>query len=216
MNKICIFMPTTINVDINSYLYKNNQLEPNNKRHKQYYDGIKKIYELNKDKNIDIFISDNSSFLYNDSEIKNYINNTSIQIIKDVPNNYGGKNKGAGLIENWVFNKNFIKEYEWFIHFEPRQLLKSNQFIENFVKNPRNLFTKPTHLDAFNTGLFCIQTKIIMQYITCCNLNEMVSKRTSIEYALYKFFIYNKISFDILDKMDLLWFETTSLNPIDM
>ena len=36
-------MPTTINIDINSSLYKKSQLTNNEVRYKQYFDGIKKL-----------------------------------------------------------------------------------------------------------------------------------------------------------------------------
>ena len=182
-------MPTTITIDTNSDLYSKNQLESNKVRYKQYFNGIKKLYELNNDKNIDIYISDNSDFFNKDSELKKYINTTSIQIIKDVPNNYGKINKGSGLIENWSHNKYILNKYDWIIHFEPRQLLQSNQFIDNFLENPRNLFTRggcynnkySNSLKHFNTGLFCIKTSYLINFIKSISLNNF---NDPIEYSI--------------------------------
>lgn len=205
MSKFCIFMPTTINVDTNSHLYKTNQLTLNELRCKQYYEGIKKVYELNKDKNIDIYLSDNSDFFDQDSELKTYINSTKIQIIKDIPNAYGKTNKGSGLIENWLHNKVILNKYDYIIHFEPRQLLQSNQFIDNFLQNPRNLFTMGKEQNHFNTGIFCIKTKILLEFINFWTPEKLTKQNLGIEYAIYGYFIHNKINYELLNKMDLLW-----------
>lgn len=179
-------------------------------RNQQFVNGLNKFFEylpFFNENQVTLFITDNT--ISNDKSIPDEILKVipeNVKIRTCLNNKYGCYNKGAGVIEQWLYNKNFIKEYEWIIYFEPRQLLKSNQFIDNFVKNPRNLFTINNNVQHFNTGLFCIQTKIIMQYITSCNLNEMVSKRICIEDDLYKYFIKNKIPFDLLDKMDLIWF----------
>jgi hypothetical protein len=203
---VCILMPTTIEVDNNCSLYKANCLMPNNIRIKQYIDGIQQVRNLNPD--IEIYISDNSNYLNKESELLNIINENNIKIITNAPNNFGHINKGSGLIENWIHNNDIIKKYDYIIHFEPRQLLKSNQFIYYFLKNPRNLFTINENVKHFNTGLFCIQVGELIKYINNSNLDNMVSRRISIEDDLYRYFINNNISFDILEKLDLIWFAT--------
>lgn len=215
MTNYCIFMPTTIEIDKNSRLYLINQLTPNEIREKHYVDGIKKFYEFNKDKNIDIYISDNSDYFNKDSELKKYIDTTTIQIVQDIPNNYGKFNKGSGLIENYLYNKYILNKYDYLIHFEPRQLLQSNQFIDNFLENPRNLFTyggayiykDSNSLRHFNTGLFCIKTSILINFIEKINLTNF---NESIEYTIFNYFKDNNINFDILEKLDLFWFPNNS------
>ena len=208
-------MPTTINIDTNSRLNKLNQLTSNEIRQIQYLEGIQKIYELNKNYDIKIYLSDNSDFFDNNSEIKDYINTTHIEIILNVSNNYGKLNKGAGLIENWIYNKDLLKKYDWIIHFEPRQLLQSNEFIDNFLQNPRNLFTyggsyynkDSNSLNHFNTGLFCIKTSYLINFIEKINLTNF---NESIEYAIFNYLKTNNINFDILEKLDLFWFPNNS------
>ena len=114
-----------------------------------------------------------------------------------------------------MYNKELIKKYDYVIHFEPRQLLKSNQFIESFLENPRNLFTVGIKDQAFNTGLFCIKTSHLLYYIQMTNLFQMINEYISIEYDLYKYFIKFNIKYDTLEKMDLLWFESKT-NIIEM
>ena len=211
--KCCIFMPTTINIHTNSSLYKSSQLTENDLRYKQYFEGIQKIYQFNIDKKIDIYIADNSDFFDKETELKEYISKTSIVIIKNIPNNYGCKNKGGGLIENWLHNKDILSRYDWIIHFEPRQLLISNQFIDSFLENPRNLFTyggnfnnkDSNSLKHFNTGLFCIKTQYLINFIKSISLNNF---NVSIEYSIFNYFINNNIEIYILEKLDLFWFPT--------
>lgn len=182
-----------------------------NTRIHQYVNGFKTFFEFNKDifykYNVDIVVFDNTinSIVDFPSHIKNIIPHNA-KILYNVVNTYGSRNKGAGLIETWKYNKEFICQYDWLIHFEPRQILKSNQFIENFLENPRNLFTMNVNTNHFNTGLFCIQVKDLINYINTINLNDMILKHISIEDNLYQFFINNKILFDTLNKMDLIWF----------
>ena len=193
--KCCIFMPTTINIDTNSSLYKSSQLTENDLRYKQYFEGIQKIYQFNIDKKIDIYIADNSDFFDKETELKEYISKTSIVIIKNIPNNYGCKNKGSGLIENWIHNKDVLSGYDWIIHFEPRQLLKSNQFIDSFLENPINLFTMGTNMRHFNTGLFCIKCKVLFDFINEYTPEKLVNNNLNIEAAIYNFIINNKCAF---------------------
>lgn len=213
--KCCIFMPTTINIDTNSYLYKSSQLTENDLRYKQYFEGIQKIYQFNIDKKFDIYIADNSDFFDKETELKEYISKTSIVIIKNIPNNYGCKNKGSGLIENWIHNKDVLSGYDWIIHFEPRQLLISNQFIDSFLENPRNLFTMGTDMRQYNTGLFCIKCKVLLDFINEYTPEKLVNNNLNIEAAIYNFIINNNIDYKTIDKMNLIWFPTNH-SPINM
>ena len=213
--KCCIFMPTTINIDTNSSLYKSSQLTENDLRYKQYFEGIQKIYQFNIDKKFDIYIADNSDFFDKETELKEYISKTSIVIIKNIPNNYGCKNKGSGLIENWIHNKDVLSGYDWIIHFEPRQLLISNQFIDSFLENPRNLFTMGTDMRQYNTGLFCIKCKVLLDFINEYTPEKLVNNNLNIEAAIYNFIINNNIDYKTIDKMNLIWFPTNH-SPINM
>ena len=129
-------MPTTFIIDKNSHLFKSNQLEKTEKRLKQYQQGIDKIVELNKNYNLDIYIADNGHNFDDKIKIPE-----CVKVIKNNPNKLGSFNKGSGIIEIWNNNIEILKQYDYIIHFEPRQLLIDNYFIDNFMKNPRTLFT---------------------------------------------------------------------------
>ena len=132
----------------------------------------------------------------------------NVKIITCLNNNFGSINKGAGDIEQWAYNEDFIKQFDWFIHFEPRQILLSFQFIESFLNNPRNLFTINSNIKHFNTGMFCIKSKLLLEYIHSVDLQQMTSQFISIEDNIYNFFITNNIEYDALEKMDVIYFPT--------
>ena len=176
----------------------------NELRIKQYISGIQQIRDLNPD--IEIYISDNSNYLNKPSNILDIIQQNKIKIIKNTPNKYGHINKGSGLLENWQYNLSIIEKYEYIIHFEPRQLLKSNYFIDTFLKNPSNLFTLGSNKIHFNTGLFCLKSIDLLKFIKQVHPNDLIKNNSSIEYILYQYIHKNNISYEVLDKMDLLWF----------
>ena len=189
---------------------KNNQSTKNDERIQQYVEGLSKFFEFVKDgyTNIDFYIIDNS--ITSDKRIPDNILKilpNNIKLIEHSNNVYGAINKGGGLIENWLYAKEVLHKYDWLIHFEPRQHLKNFDFIDNFLKNPRNLFTIGKERNHFNTGLFCIKINDLEKYLSIVNLNHMIQKSISIEYMIYDFFVSKNIKYDTLDKMDLVWFD---------
>lgn len=179
----------------------------------EYTHGLQKFFsyiDILNESNIDIILTDNSI---------DEITMIPEQILKVVPKNvkihatnqnkYGKINKGAGLIEQWRYLHNEINNYKWIIHFEPRQLLKSFEFIESFIQNPRNIFNHgSTDIPSFNTGIFCLEIKHLLDYIKKDNidLDQMCSKYISIEYDLYNFIKSNNIIYDTRERMHLIWF----------
>jgi hypothetical protein len=189
---------------------KNNQSTNNNQRIEEYVEGLSKFFEFVKDRytSIDFYIIDNSitsGKQIPDSIVKILPNN--IKIIEHSNNIYGAINKGGGLIENWLYAKEVLNKYDWLIHFEPRQHLKSFDFIDNFLNNPRSLFTLGKERNHFNTGLFCIKIIDLEIFLSLVNLNRMIQHNISIEYIIYDFFVSNNIEYHTLDKMDLIWFD---------
>lgn len=196
---------------LNICCFPENASSFNNKiRTQQYIDGLNTVFQYNniiKNHDIEVYIVDNT--IKNDETLPREILNiipSNVHLSLCLKNELGKKNKGAGLIDTWKYNKDLIQKYDWIIHFEPRQSLKSFQFVESFLKEPRNLFTININVEHFNTGLFCISKENLINYINNCDLNKMVNNSISIEDDLYKYFQDNKINYDTLEKMDLLWF----------
>lgn len=207
-------------IELRLCCYPNNLQEHQfSERTTQFVNGLNKFFEylpILNEYNVDIFITDNT--IPNNSNLPNEILNiipSNVKIITCLNNNYGCYNKGAGDIEQWLYNKELISQYDWFIHFEPRQLLKSFYFIENFLKNPRNLFTINVNVKHFNTGLFCLESKYLMNYCNHINLIHMINNYIGIEDDLYNYINNNDIKYDILDKMDLIWFDTVTKLPYE-
>jgi len=183
------------------------------KRIQQYVKGLVKFFEYNailKKHNVDIYIVDNS-IKDGDSLPKDIlaILPDNVNINTSLNNTYGKVNKGAGLIEQWLHCKDIIEKYEWFIHFEPRQLLLNFNFINDFLEKPRNLFTYGNGNNHFNTGLFCIDSSKLLYYCHNTVLSIMVSS-ILIEYVLFNYIKKNNILFYIRPKMELIWFDYTS------
>ena len=183
-------------------------------RIKQYIDGLRKFFEYNdvlKKHNIDVYLVDNSikDGVTLPPAILNIIPD-NVTVNTSLNNNFGWLNKGAGLIEQWLHCKDIIEKYDWFIHFEPRQLLLNFDFINNFLETPRNLFILGAGNNHFNTGLFCIHANKLLDYSNKCVLKHMVSQSISIEYDLYNYMLSYKNQYDILDKLNLVWFDYTS------
>lgn len=196
-------------------LFKIGHLEREDNRLTQYINGIKKFLQLNKkyidDNKMDVYITDNT--ISQDNKLHQSLLDIipeNIKIITCLNNNYGCFNKGAGDIEQWRYCSTLIKEYDYFIHFEPRQLLIDNYFIDNFMKNPRTLFTMNVNntRGAYNTGLFACKSLELIHFIRCISPDSIITNNISIEYVMYNFFTQNNILFDILDKMNLIWYDT--------
>jgi hypothetical protein len=176
-------------------------------RIQQYVKGLVKFFEYNnvlKKHNVDIYIVDNS-IKYGDSLPKDIlaILPDNVKINTCFNNEFGSKNKGAGLVEQWLYCKDIIEKYDWFIHFEPRQLLLNFNFINDFLENPRNLFKISG--PSFNTGLFAIKTNVLLKFSNSIYLHEMCRLSKSIECILYDYFIKNMIPFSLTEKIYLIW-----------
>uniref|UniRef100_A0A6C0E3Q7 Glycosyltransferase n=1 Tax=viral metagenome TaxID=1070528 RepID=A0A6C0E3Q7_9ZZZZ len=185
-----------------------NSLRDETIRNKQYIDGINSVFKykdiLNK-YGVDICLSDNT---INDvSSIPHEIMTiipSDVKIITKNANTYGSINKGSGLLETWGFCMDIIKQYDWVIHFETRQILENFDFVINFLESNRNLFTLGDSVH-FNTGLFCIDSSLLLKYI---RETPPMSLRVSIENHIFDFVKRNGIYYDTADKMGLLWHDT--------
>ena len=212
MNKILCILPISINIFGNSKLNEK-QESVINTRLEQFKKGIDKFIEFNEkyinSKKIEVILIDNTIDGGTLPKILLDIIPEKIKIITCLKNEYGSKNKGSGLIDQWIYLKKEIKNYDYLIHFEPRQLLINNNLISSFMKNNRNLFTINKNKRApknFNTGLFCINTKILINFINLYSPFYLFRNKISFEYLIYNYFNDNKIDFDTIDKMGLIRF----------
>jgi len=67
-------------------------------------------------------------------------------------NNYGCRNKGAGLIESWREIDCLLGQYTWLVYIEGRCRILSTRFLEQFFERPRGLFRDPRTNPYRNDG----------------------------------------------------------------
>ena len=99
-------------------------------------------------KHNDYFVSNGIDIVYVDNTISNLDDLPGIKNI--IPPNvtcvfkenniYGQKSNTAGCFEHWVLSKDMWEKYDYIIHFEARQILKSRKFFEEFLKAPVSTF----------------------------------------------------------------------------
>jgi hypothetical protein len=177
-------------------------------RNQQYIDGINSVFKYKDilDKyGVNVCLSDNT--IDDVSKIPHEIISIlpkNVKIILSNKNTYGSINKGSGLLETWGFCRDIIKQYDWIIHFETRQILKNFDFITNFLESNRNLFTEGNSLH-FNTGLFCINSSVLLKYIKETPPASLIYPPVSIEYDIFDFIKRYNIKYDTMEKMGLLW-----------
>lgn len=208
-------MPTTFILNENEDGYLSGRYENNNNRLIQYKNNLLKFIEYKLSNNFDLILSDNSAISLEDKNFINLLENNNIKCFFGSTNNYGGVNKGAGVLENYISKYEILKNYEYILHFEPRQILMSSNFFKTFLSKPFNLF-KYSEWDwrnilrgkSFYTGLFSIKSSLWFKFINEINLIHITKKGISIEYELYKFFKKNKIEHKIIHKLDLCWHDT--------
>ena len=206
-------MKTLLTMPISSNIQEENSpipLESNKNRKKQHIEGIKQVMKMKP-----IFDRFGVHVSLCDNTIK-----PGQKIDKDITdcfyegcflhaidcNNYGKLNKGAGLIETWNHQRHDWSNYDFIIHYEPRQIIGNYSFFHEFLNSPANMFsinysTNPPH---FNTGIFAIETRILESFINSVDLDKMIKDRVSIEYSLYNFIIRNNIPFKTKEKNGIM------------
>ena len=124
-------------------------------------------------------------------------------------NHYGKRNSGAANIEMISSIEGGLHHYDWYIHHEPRTVLRHGRMFEEFIENPTNYFRvgSPTNKDecSFWTGTYFIHTKDLLQYLESVDLEVMCQDSISVEYDLYKFIDSNNIEYRTTDDAGVLW-----------
>ena len=189
-----------------AYLHISQHTDANNRtvthgeeRIQQYLDGFSKFFEYPGLQKFDILVTDNTitEDCPLDKRLQDLISSYKCRTVL-CDNNHGKQNKGAGVLEQWRYCRDIILEYDWIIHFEPRQLLLNFDFFDSFFEAPRNLFNeRPAH---FFMGLFAISSNLLIDFVD----NISLGQRQSIEYALYDY-INGRYKFDTIEKLNLAW-----------
>jgi len=207
---VAILLSCTTN--LNSHRFKKSFGE---QRIKDYVIGLNAFFKYNRyfiDNKIDIYFVDNN--INNEFPLNENIKNAlpkNVKLCCFCKNNYGVLNCGAGLLEQWTECKSIIEKYDYIIHFEPRQILIDNYFIEN--ANENSFYFIKEH-KQFWTGLFSISSKILLKYIEETNIEKMVKNSVCIENSLYDFFIKYEYEYNCVNKLNLKWHDNTTNKDI--
>jgi hypothetical protein len=130
--------------------------------------------------------------------------NTEIILNKEL-NQYGCKNKGAGIIECIRHLGHQILNYDFYIHHEPRTIVKDQKQFNKFFTNNLTTFATTNLKTQFWTGTFKANSKDLFKYVNQINLNEMCKKFISIEDDLKKYYDMMKINYLKLEKAGVIW-----------
>lgn len=181
--------------------FKNDKLHNKNKcldetRINHYINGLKKLFSYHTIDKFDLLLVDNT--IKNEEGIDQRIRDIlpSRTIFRFCPDN-DSSNIGKGVILSWKYVLEDVKKYEYVIHFEPRQLLLSDYFFNHVLSMEKNVFKIWYNNTQIWTGLFCIKSNLLEQYVLSQNL------RGSIENDLYIFIKTSKVDFIKIEKLDL-------------
>jgi hypothetical protein len=195
-------------IDIASIIDESNHgMELNLIRKNQFIHGLSKLFEYNfEEKGCDILITDNTTNnLYN--EITELLpKDTIVRCFQD--NRFGSINKGAGLVQKWLYNKDILEKYEWVIHFEGRLLLQNFSFFDRFFNEPAVYFRYGDPENRYNfshffTGLFSVKTVDLFDFCNVYPIDKLIRHSISIEYPMKDYFIQQT---KIINDLQLIWF----------
>ena len=111
----------------------NKQIE----RFGQFYDGLAAFFRHSKpftENGTKIYLIDNTITSIDSvpGKIRRMLDANGVEVYLFNRNEYGSINKGAGEIQSIQHMKETIAQYQWFIHFEPRQVMQSSYFAESY------------------------------------------------------------------------------------
>lgn len=213
--KVVIILPTAMGIS------------KDEERINQFISGFNQVSELvTKYPSFDVFVTDNTV------QNVSLLDGRLIHAIDAIPtlkgkalfysNEYGKRNKGAGLIVGWKgVLENFPNDYDYVISFEPRQKLANLSFFEGFLKKPGSYFRvihekvprfkiMSVTVHQVLTGLVCFKRSDFETYCSSVDLEDMVEKKICIEDDLYNFLINKKISFTTVESLGILWHDVAS------
>jgi hypothetical protein len=203
-----IFPPESVDFPMNSPGDRIDQIESG------IINFVEKLGEISKKDNIDLYFSDNTIIddFHIPEKISKLLKLNSINTSCKIKNDFGPKNKGAGLIEMWLSNIEIIEKYKWIIYFEPRTLLKDKFFIEECLEFPDNRFKVLNENGNlhFYTGLFMIESKILIEFCRSVDINDMINKKICIEKSLKDFMDTRYPNYSKYEnKLNIIWHDVT-------
>ena len=173
------------------------KLEYGKKRIKSYIDGFLKLKENNVYNKFEkVILIDNtvSSVKKLPATIIDLLpNHTTFLVSKN--NTYGRMNKGAGMLDSLKLNREIVTDYDLIFYFEPRLLLQSTDFIDEFLNGKENLFSFESD-KRVKTGYFGSNSKDLNDFIDSCSVTEILNGNLHIELLMYQFYEQRNTRFE--------------------
>lgn len=189
--KILLELRTAIKPKKSDITFDDNRIEQYHNGLDSFYNVFSKINAQYKE-NCKIVLVDNTISSVNDipSKLLSVIDKNTEVVVFD-KNNYGKLNKGAGLIESWRECDEFISQYDYFFHYEPRLILQDSTFIQSFLNSPSNMFSleeKNQHGWGVRTGYFGSKVEDLRSFYQSVDIDNMINRSISIEYMMFDHF----------------------------
>jgi len=127
-------------------------------------------------------------------------NNTLFLLDKN--NKLGRANKGAGMLRSLQDNISMLRGFDLIFYFEPRLLLKSSDFIKNFLKDNVNYFSIESE-KRVKTGYFGTTSFNLINFLELYSAEELVEHNLHIELLMYEFYENKNTNFQ--DTSISLW-----------
>jgi len=212
--KTAFILSTALSTTLESY--------PNaDRRRAQYLFGIKRVLaSLASRTDMDIFIADNT--ITDETKLDEHLKE-QLKLIDPgnkyyfLDNEYGALNKGCGLLSQWGnILPALVDTYKYMIHYEPRQIMKNENFLKKYERCPANIFKQddiqiysykifPIMYSHFQTGFFSCNTRTLLEFVLQNSQEEMVKDKKSIEELIYFYFKKKGIHFEKIDNLGLIW-----------
>ena len=110
-------------------------------------------------------------------------------------NAYGRMNKGAGMLDSLKLNKDIITDYDLIFYYEPRLLLQSTDFIDEFLSGKENMFSFESD-KRVKTGYFGSNSKDLNDFIDSYSVKEILNDNLHIELLMYQFYEQRNTRFE--------------------
>ena len=176
-------------------------------------EGLRSLQKIeNHFENCDSIFMDNTVDNIDDlpEEIVNSIPKSFDLVLDSSLNQYGRINSGAGNLEMTRSLLDTIDKYDFYVHHEPRTVIRHSKMFDSFFDNPRNYFRIGSCVDSkdvsqFWTGTYFISSSDLKSFLEWANLDQMCSQSISIEYHIKTFFDTNNIAYDVTTEAGILW-----------
>ena len=117
--------------------------------------------------------------------------------------------------------RDILTEYDFYIHHEPRTIIRHSNMFDSFFNDPRNIFRNGSCNDSSDdsqvwTGTYFISTKDLVRFLEWSDLNHMCDQSISIEYYIRTFLDSEGILFDKVQDAGILWNDRSANTVINV